>query len=47
MKRISKMRDGLKNEDDLINEEDLKYQPSGKGGTRSPPAMLHHMQNPK
>ena len=25
----------------------LKYQPSGEGGTRSPPAMPHRLQNPK
>ena len=24
-----------------------KYQPSGAGGTRSPPATPHHLQNPK
>ena len=24
-----------------------KYQPSGEGGTRSPPAMPHRLQNPK
>ena len=24
-----------------------KYQPSGAGGTHSPPAMPHHLQNPK
>ena len=24
-----------------------KYQPSGKGGTRSPPATPHHLQNAK
>ena len=24
-----------------------KYQPSGEGGTRSPPATLHRLQNPK
>ena len=24
-----------------------KYEPSGEGGTRSPPATLHHLQNPK
>ena len=25
----------------------MKYQPSGAGGTRSPPAMPHCLQNPK
>ena len=25
----------------------LKYQPSGAGGTRSPPATPHRLQNPK
>ena len=24
-----------------------KYQPSGEGGTHSPPAMLHHLKKPK
>ena len=24
-----------------------RYQPSGAGGTRSAPAMPHHLQNPK
>ena len=24
-----------------------KYQPSGAGGTRSPPATAHRLQNPK
>ena len=24
-----------------------EYQPSGEGGTRSPPATPHHLQNPK
>ena len=26
--------------------KNIKYQPSGEGGTRSPPAMLHRLQNP-
>ena len=26
---------------------EIKYQPSGEGGTRSPPATPHHLQNPK
>ena len=34
-------------EDDLKNENDLKYQPSSAVGTRSPPAMPHRVQNPK
>ena len=25
----------------------MKYQPTGEGGTRSPPATPHHLQNPK
>ena len=25
----------------------LEYQPTGEGGTRSPPATLHYLQNPK
>ena len=25
----------------------MEYQPSGEGGTRSPPATLHCLQNPK
>ena len=25
----------------------IKYQPRGEGGTRSPPATLHCLQNPK
>ena len=25
----------------------IQYQPSGEGGTRSPPATPHRMQNPK
>ena len=29
------------------NEDDLEYQPSGEGGTRSPPATPHRLQNPK
>ena len=37
--------DNLKNKDDLKNENNLKYQPSGPGGTRSPPEMLHHLQH--
>ena len=28
-------------------EYSLKYQHSGEGGTRSPPATLHRLQNPK
>ena len=28
-------------------EKKREYQPSGKGGTRSPPATPHHLQNPK
>ena len=26
---------------------DIQFQPSGAGGTRSPPATLHRLQNPK
>ena len=29
----------------VVTEE--KYQPSGAGGTRSPPATAHRLQNPK
>ena len=32
---------------DAVCEHVCKYQPSGTGGTRSPPAMPHHLQNPK
>ena len=28
-------------------EIEIKYQPSGAGGTRSPPATAHRLQNPK
>ena len=28
-------------------EKSRKYQPSGAGGTRSPPATPHRLQNPK
>ena len=35
------------NEDDLKNEDNFKYQPSGAGGTRLLPATPHHLQNPK
>ena len=31
----------------LINQFMDKYQPSGEGGTRSPPATLHRLKNPK
>ena len=30
-----------------ISEKKYKYQPSGEGGTRLPPATPHHLQNPK
>ena len=30
-----------------IVKELTKYQPSSEGGTRSPPAMLNHLKNPK
>ena len=30
-----------------LNQKKRKYQPSGKGGTRSLPATPHHLQNPK
>ena len=30
-----------------LHNFDKKYQPKGAGGTQSPPAMLHRLQNPK
>ena len=35
----------MRNVDD--GEKQEKYQPSGAGGTRSPPATPHRLQNPK
>ena len=29
------------------NQNNLEYQPSGEGGTHSPPAPPHRLQNPK
>ena len=31
----------------LVFWQPFEYQPSGAGGTRSPPATLHCLQNPK
>ena len=37
---------GSKHHDLFVVIDELKYQPSGAGGTRSPPATPHHLQNP-